>query len=45
MVYDLLLLFTYSPHPANIPYYSLVVFTTTLTESSYIQNKKIFLKF
>jgi hypothetical protein len=41
MVYDLfLLLFTYSPHPANFPYYSLAVFTATLTEISYIKTKK-----
>jgi hypothetical protein len=44
-VYELLLLlFTYSPHPANIPYCSLAVFTTTLTKISYIKNKK-YLKF
>jgi hypothetical protein len=43
MAYNLfLLLFTYSPHPANSPYYSLAVFTTTLTEISYIENKKVF---
>jgi hypothetical protein len=43
MVYDLfLLLFTYSPYPANIPCYSLAVFTTTLTETSYIKTKKKF---
>jgi hypothetical protein len=41
MVYYLiLLLFTYSPYPANISYYSLAVFTTTLTEISHIKNKK-----
>jgi hypothetical protein len=41
-VYDLLLLlFTHSSYPANIPYYSLPVFTTTLTEISYIKTKNI----
>jgi hypothetical protein len=33
------------PHSAKIPYYSLAVFTTTLTEISYTKNKTIFLKF
>jgi hypothetical protein len=27
--------------PANIPYYSLAVFTTILTEISYIKSKKM----
>jgi hypothetical protein len=35
-----LLLFTYFPYPENIPYCSLAVFTTTLTEISYIKTKK-----
>jgi hypothetical protein len=40
MVYNLYsLLFTYSPYPANIPYYSLAVFTTILTEILHIKNK------
>jgi hypothetical protein len=35
IVYNLLLfLFTYSPHSAKIRYYSLAVFTATLTEIS-----------
>jgi hypothetical protein len=38
------LLFTYSPHTANIPYYSLAVFTTTLAEISYIKTN-FFLNF
>jgi hypothetical protein len=47
MVYDLfLLLFTYSPHSAKIPYYSPAVFTKTLTDITYTKKKlKIFLKF
>jgi hypothetical protein len=43
MVYYLLLfllLFTYSPHPADIPYCGLAVFTATLTEISYIKEQK-----
>jgi hypothetical protein len=35
-----LLLFTYSPYPANISYYSLAVFTATLTEISHIKKQK-----
>jgi hypothetical protein len=43
MVYGLfLLLFTYPPHPADPTYYSLAVFTATLTEISYIKDKKHF---
>jgi hypothetical protein len=42
MVYDLfLLLFSYSPF-CKIPYYSLAIFTTTLTEISYIKSEKKF---
>jgi hypothetical protein len=38
MVYNLfLLLFTYSPYRANVPYYTLAVFTMILTEISHIK--------
>jgi hypothetical protein len=37
IIYSLIIIY-----PANIPYYSLAVFTTILTEISYIKNKEVF---
>jgi hypothetical protein len=40
MIYFYYHLLTPPPHSANIPYFSLAVFTATLTEISYTKNKR-----